>query len=146
MFLLDTNVVSELRKINSDRIDSNVLYWANSLDLSKCFLSVVTVAELERGVLLMDRKDPRQAKALYRWLQTVCVDFEERIIPIGSEIAHVWAELTAQKPRPYADAWIAATAKTWNLQLATRNTKDFDDMGVELINPWLPMGFADMLV
>ena len=134
--LLDTNVVSELRK-NKARINPQVLNWAKSLELQDSYLSVITVYELERGILLLAKKDPQQSSDLSTWLNTIKDDeFKGRLLPISTEIASRAAALQADNPRPVPDSFIAATALEHNLMLATRNTQDFLGTDVTLINPW----------
>jgi len=136
MYLIDTNVWSELR--NRVRADVNVRAWAQTATESELYLSVVTVLELERGVLLMERRAPRQGARLRRWLgQHVLEPFEKRLLPIDGAIARRCAALHVPDPRPERDALIAATALTHGLTLVTRNTSDFEPMGVALLNPWL---------
>lgn len=137
MFLLDTNVVSELRR--PERADANVRSWAGKTPAELYALSVVTVQELERGTLLMERRDAMQGAILRRWLEgEVLTKLGARTLPIDVAIARQCAHLHVPDPRPERDALIAATALTHGLTLVTRNTTDFERMGVTLINPWLP--------
>jgi predicted nucleic acid-binding protein len=129
MFLLDTNVVSELRR--PERADANVR-------VEHYAISVVTVQELERGTLLMERRDPAQGAILRRWLEKeVLARLAPRILPIDVAIARRCAILHVPDPRPERDALIAATALTHGLTLVTRNVADFEQMGVALLKPWL---------
>lgn len=138
-FLLDTNIWSELR--NRARADSNVRTWAETANPAELYLSVVTVFELERGVLLMERRDPQQGSRLRLWLeQQVLEPFERRALPIDTVIARRCAELHIPDPRPERDALIAATALTHGLTVVTRNVGDFKPMGVAVLNPWLTPG------
>ena len=135
-YLVDTNVWSELR--NSGRADGNVRAWAETVDPADMYLSVVTVFELERGVLLIERRDPQQGARLRRWLeQHVLEPFDTQILPIDTPIARRSAALHIPDPRPERDALIAATALTHGLTVTTRNTVDFEPMSVALLNPWL---------
>ncbi|MBX2866205.1 MAG: type II toxin-antitoxin system VapC family toxin [Leptolyngbyaceae cyanobacterium MAG.088] len=137
MFLLDTNVVSELRKVGSDRVDPQVEKWAKATPSGKTFLSVVTIFELERGVLLMERRDQAQGKVLRQWLNDhVLAGYAERIIPITVSIAKQYASLHVPDPMPDYDALIAATALDHGLTVVTRNTGDFEKTGVKLLNPF----------
>ncbi len=139
MFLLDTNVVSELRR--PERADANVRAWASNTPAALHALSVVTVLELERGTLLMERRAPVQGANLRRWLeQEVLAQLASRILPIDVEIVRACAKLHVPDPRPERDALIAATAVVHGLTVVTRNTADFEPMGVALFNPWLPSG------
>ena len=137
MYLLDTNVVSELRK-KPGRIDANVLVWSESVHPLDQYLSVITLQELETGVLLLDRHDTAQAKRFRHWLEaTVRPAFAKRILPITQEIALRNAEFHVPDPRPYRDSLIAATALVHGLTVVTRNVSDFEPTGVRVINPWL---------
>lgn len=132
-FLLDTNVVSELRKRSAD---PRVAAWAESLNKREAFLSVVTIREIEAGVLLIERRDPAQGATLRSWLENVLVEYSERILPIDLSIARCAAGLHVPDPRPERDALIAATALTRRLTVATRNISDFEPMNVPVHNPW----------
>lgn len=135
MFLLDTNVISELRR--PDRADANVGAWAARTPAELYAISVVTVLELERGILLMERRDATQGSILRRWLeQEVLPTLAGRILPIDTAIARRSAVLHVPAPRPERDALIAATALTHGLTVVTRNVGDFEPMGVALLNPW----------
>jgi len=139
MYLIDTNVWSELR--NRGRGDANVRAWAATASEAEIYLSVVTVFELERGVQLMERRDSQQGARLRDWLeQHVLAPFHEQILPIDVAIARQCASLHVPDPRPERDALIAATALTHRLTVVTRNTVDFEPMGVALLNPWLAPG------
>ena len=135
MFLLDTNVISELRKART--ADSRVVAWANNVEASLLFISAITVLELEQGVLLVERRDPKQGMALRAWLDgQVMPEFSRRILPIDSDVARRCAGLHVPDPRSERDALIAATALVHGLTVFTRNIADFDKTGVRLINPW----------
>ena len=139
MFLLDTNVVSELRR--PERADANVRAWASNTPAELYAISVVTVLELERGTLLTERRDALQGAILRRWLQhEVLTRLATRILTIDVAIARRCASLHVPDPRPERDALIAATALTHRLTVVTRNTVDFEPMGVALLNPWLAAG------
>lgn len=139
MFLLDTNVVSELRR--SEQAHANVRAWASAIPAELHAISVVTVLELERGTLLMERRDAAQGAILRRWLeQEVLGRFEARILSVDSAIARQCARLHVPDPRPERDALIAATALRHGLTVVTRDTADFEPMGVALLNPWLAAG------
>ncbi|MEQ1697946.1 MAG: type II toxin-antitoxin system VapC family toxin [Hyphomicrobiaceae bacterium] len=136
MYLLDTNVVSELRR--PERADSNVRSWASNTPVELYALSVVTVLELERGTLLIERRDTKQGAVLRRWLELeILAPLAERILPINSPIARRCAALHVPDPRPERDALIAATALVHGLTVVTRNIADFEPMGVKLFNPWV---------
>ena len=142
MFLLDTNVVSELRKIRLGRADKNVAQWADSVDATQLFLSVITAQELEVGVLLAERRDPPQGAVLRAWLENhVLPAFEGRILPVDLKIAKRSAALHLPDPRPAMDSLIAATALVRGMTLVTRNVADFQSTGVAVFNPWNPAGY-----
>ena len=133
-FLLDTNVVSELRKPGAD---SRVVAWAGRLPLRDTFLSVITIRELEAGVLLVERRDRRQGRLLRRWLEEqVLGTYGDRLLPVDLAIARRAAALHVPDPRPERDALIAATALVHGLTVATRNVSDFEPTGVSVLNPW----------
>jgi predicted nucleic acid-binding protein len=138
MYLLDTNVVSELRK-KPDRIDANVLTWSEGVHPLDQYISVVTLQELETGILLLDRHDTAQAKMLRHWLDTnVRPAFAKRILPVTQEIALRNARLHVPDPQTYRDSLIAATALVHGLIVVTRNVSDFKAIDVRVVNPWLP--------
>jgi predicted nucleic acid-binding protein len=134
MFLLDTNVLSELRK---PRADAAVRAWAGRQSSVLFHISAMTVLEIEIGALLMLRRDARQGKVLQAWLENgVLGQFAGRIIPIDSNVARRCAALHVPNPRPERDAFIAATALVHGMTVVTRNTRDFQDAGVAVLNPW----------
>ncbi|HEX8222748.1 MAG TPA: type II toxin-antitoxin system VapC family toxin [Allosphingosinicella sp.] len=135
MYLLDTNVVSELRR--GRRADPRVAAWAAAMPGASAFLSVVTIFEIERGILLVERRDPDQAGLLRRWFETrILSDFEGRILPIDTAVARRCAALHIPDPLPDRDALIAATALVHGMIVATRDVGDFERTGVGLMNPW----------
>ena len=103
---------------------------------SSLFLSVITLGEIERGVAMKERSDPKAAESLSAWLQKIRIDYANRTLPITDQISVLWGRLSARRTRGDADGLIAATAIIHNLVLVTRNTADFDDTGVLLLNPW----------
>ena len=137
MYLLDTNVIAELRKAGSHKMDQKVLAWANSVSAARLFLSVVTILELEMGILLVERRDPTQGTVLRSWLNVhVMPAFSDRILPVDTAVALRCAKLHVPDPRPDRDALIAATALVHGMAVVTRNIDDFVPTGVEIVNPW----------
>ena len=137
-FLLDTNVVSELRRARTGRADPNVVEWAGAQPSGALFLSAITVLELELGVRQVERRDPEQGRGLRAWLEgQVLPTFDGRVLPVDVAVARRTATLHVPDPAPERDALIAATALVHSLTVATRNAGDFDRTGVVLVNPWL---------
>ncbi len=137
MYLLDTNIVSELRKAKSGKADQNVRAWAESVSVTSLFLSAITILELETGILLVERRDPSQGAVLRAWLDGhVLPAFSGRILAIDTAVAQRCAKLHVPGPRSERDALIAATALVHGLIVVTRNMADFAPTGVEMLNPW----------
>ena len=138
MFLLDTNVVSELRKIRSGKADKNLARWADHLDASELYISVITLQELEIGVLLMERRDNPQGIILRMWFENyVLPAFRGRILPVDTAVARRGASLHVPNLCPVRDSLIAATALVHSMTVVTRNVSDFERTGVPIINPWM---------
>lgn len=139
MFLLDTNVISELRKASAGRADPNVVAWLSARDAAACYVSALTLMELDLGVLLIERRDPIQGARLRTWMEDyVLPEFSERTVPVDRAVALACARLHVPDPRPERDAFIAASAIVHGMTLVTRNTADFAPMGIASINPWHP--------
>lgn len=137
MFVLDTNVVSELRKVRFGKADTNVTAWTESVDASDLFVSAITIMELELGVLSIERKDATQGAMLRSWLeQHVLPEFSGRTLPVDTAVAQRCARLHVPDMRGERDALIAATALVHGMTVITRNIADFKPTGVTLINPW----------
>ena len=138
MYLLDTNVVSELRRAKSGKADLRVVAWAKSVSVVSLFLSAITVMELELGVLLVERRDPTQGAILRAWLEEqVLPTFSGRTLAVDTAVARRCAKLHIPDPRSERDALIAATALTHGLIVVTRNVADFDCTGAKTLNPWV---------
>ena len=136
-YLLDTNVVSELRKIGDGKADARVAAWVDTEDAESFFISAITILELERGVLGIQRRDAAQGARLRAWLDNhVRPEFAGRILPIDDQIATRCAHLHIPDRRNEVDALIAATALVHGLTVATRNVRDFEGTGVVVVNPW----------
>lgn len=136
-YLLDTNVVSELRKIGDGKADAKVTTWIDAQDAESFFLSAITILELERGVLGIQRRDAAQGARLRAWLDNhVRREFAGRIVPVDDAVATRCAHLHVPDRRNEADALIAATALVHGMTLATRNVRDFEGTGVILVDPW----------
>ena len=137
MYLLDTNLISELRKVASGKADSRVVAWARGVASENLFLSVITILELEIGILLVERRDPVQGAVLRTWLQShVLPAFSDRILDIDTAVAQRCAALHVPNPCAERDAIIAATALVHGMTVVTRNVDDFKTTGVALLNPW----------
>lgn len=137
MYLLDTNVVSELRKVRLGTADVQVAAWSQSVDAADLYVSAITVMELELGVLSMERKDPARGAALRAWLdRRVLPEFSGRILAVDTAVAQRCARLHVPDRRSERDALIAATALVHGMAVVTRNVADFQPTGVTLINPW----------
>ncbi len=136
-FLLDTNVISELRKAKTKKINENVKAWAESVSPNQLFLSVISLLELEMGIGLIERRDKPQAALLRVWLNHhVLPTFQERVLPIDTTIALCCGKLHVPDPRSDRDALIAATALVHNMTVVTRNVADFEPTAVKILNPW----------
>jgi len=133
-YLLDTNVVSELRK--GDRCDSAVRDWFEALDDDDAYLSVLVIGEIERGIERIRKRDPKSATRLRRWLSSLCTQFESRILPVTLRIARTWGKMGAPNPIPTVDGLLAATAHVHGLILATRNVRQVKALDIEWIDPF----------
>jgi predicted nucleic acid-binding protein len=135
MFLLDTNVISELRR--PDKADRNVVAWANAIPAANFFMSAISILEIELGARLIERKDAAQGAVLRAWINgQILARFEGRILAVDTAVAQRCAQLHVPNPRAERDALIAATALVHGLTIVTRNVGDFEPTGVTLINPW----------
>jgi toxin FitB len=137
MFLLDTNVISELRR--PEKADGNVLAWASTNPAASFFLSAISILEIELGTLLIARKDAAHGAILRGWVNDqILTRFNDRILAVDTGVAQRCARLHVRSPRAERDALIAATAMVHGLTVVTRNVTDFEPMGVPLLNPWGP--------
>jgi toxin FitB len=138
MFLLDTNVVSELRKAKTGKANQGVTEWATGVPAALMFLSVISLHELEHGVLLAERNDLSKGEILRKWLDgSVLPAFSDRILDVDPPVALQAAGLHVPDPAPFRDALIGATAIVHGMAIVTRNAGDFEGFaGLELINPW----------
>ncbi|MGB1109308.1 MAG: type II toxin-antitoxin system VapC family toxin [Gammaproteobacteria bacterium] len=138
MYLLDTNVISELRKVRAGKADSGVARWAETVDAGQLFASVIAIEEIEIGILRLERRDAAQGRVLRRWLdEYVLPAFEGRILAMDLPVARASAQFHVPDPAPFRDALIAATAMVHGMTVVTRNTDDFKATGVSLLNPWM---------
>ena len=135
MWLLDTNVLSELRP-GKPHASSAVRQWAANVPIGRQFISAVTLAELETGILRLEYQSPPQGQALRRWYGGIVTLFRERTLVIDSAVAHHYARLQAIGPRPVNDTWIAAIALAHGMTVVTRNTRDFNHGGIQTLDPW----------
>ena len=137
MYILDTNVVSELRKAAAGKADQNVVTWAKSVPTAQLYLSVISVLELETGVLRVERRDAKQGAVLRSWLEThVWPAFADRILDMDKSVSITCAQLHVPDPRSDRDAIIAATGLVHGMSVVTRNVDDFAPTNVTIINPW----------
>jgi len=137
MFLLDTNVISELRKAGDGKADANVVAWLSSVDATTFYLSAITLMEIELGILRIERRDPAQGAKLRAWMDHhILPEFADRTLPVNAAVALRCALLHVPDPRPERDAFIAATALVHGMTVVTRNLADFVPTGVPLLNPW----------
>ena len=133
-FLIDTNIISELRK--GDRADPAVATWWNGVDEDDLWLSPLVLGEIRKGVELVRQRDPGKAEALEAWLADVNSHFGNRVLPIDTAVAEQWGMMNAIRPVPVIDALLAATAKANGLILVTRDVADVAGLGVDVLNPF----------
>ena len=137
MYLLDTNVISELRKAGDGKADVNVVAWLSSVKAETLYLSAVSLMEIELGILRMLRRDTAQGGMLRAWMESrILPEFSNRTLPVDTAVALRCALLHVPDPRAERDAFIAATALVHGMTVVTRNTADFVQCGVALVNPW----------
>ena len=136
-YLIDTNVISEIRK--GERCDRNVAKWYRAIGNRDIYLSVLVVGEIRRSVERIGSRDAAQARALERWLALVQTSFAGRILPIDQAVADAWGRMCAIRPLPVIDGLLAATAKVHRMTLVTRNYADVADLGADVLNPFAPV-------
>lgn len=138
MYVLDTNVVSELRKVRKRRADPGVARWSEATPSAEMFVSAITIHELELGVLLRERSDPDQGAVLRQWLDnSVAMAFDQRVLPVAEDVARRAAALHVPDPASYRDALIGGSALAHGMTVVTRNVTDFEGLGgLEVLNPW----------
>ena len=134
-YLLDTNVLSELRK--GRNADASVRRWATQVGSDRHFISVLSLGEIRKGIEVLRRRAPKQCAPLEDWLGTLRLHYSEDILPVSEQVCHTWGCLMAERTFPAVDGLLAATAQTHHLTIATRNTSDFEGAGVRVVNPFL---------
>jgi predicted nucleic acid-binding protein len=135
MYVLDTDVVSHLRRL--EKTHPNVAGWSENTPVALHFISAITLQEIERGILSMERKDVAQGAILRAWMDgQILVRFSGRILPVDIDVAMRCAKLHVPDPKPERDAFIAATALVHGMTVVTRNVNDFKSTGVQILNPW----------
>ena len=140
MYLVDTNCLSELRRIVAGRADSNVATWAAVVPLKSMYISAISIFEIQNGISRIETRDPPRCKSLTKWLEDIVVpSFRQRTLPVDDMVARAAGRWARVGPIETADVLIAATAYVHRMTLVTRNTSDFDRIGIPLLNPWLPI-------
>ena len=133
-YLLDTNILSELRK--GKQCDPNVLKWAKATISDRHYISVLSLGEIRKGIELLKRKSPEQCFAFENWLMTLRTEYEDDILTVTDKISDQWGHMMAKQTKSVIDGLLAATALTHKLTMATRNVNDFKNTGIEVINPF----------
>lgn len=134
MFLIDTNIISEVRK--AERCDPNVATWYTGVNDDDLYLSVLVTGEIRKGIELSRSREPQKSESLHRWLQLLEQDFGERILPVNLAVANEWGRLSALRKVPVIDGLLAATARVFDLVLVTRNINDVTGLDVKILNPF----------
>jgi len=138
MFLLDTNVISELRKLGDGKANARVTAWVSSRDAASFHISALTLMELEIGILRMERRDPKQGARLRNWMdRRVMPEFQDRTLPVNSAVALRCARMHVPDPHAERDALIAATALVHGMTVVTGNLAHFETTGAQVVNPWV---------
>jgi predicted nucleic acid-binding protein len=133
-FLIDTNIISEVRK--GERCNAAVASWWRGVSEDELWLSTLVLGEIRKGIELARAKDTAKSKALEQWLAAVLAGFADRVLPVDSRVADEWGRLTALRPLPVIDGLLAATARANGLILVTRNEADVAGIGVDVLNPF----------
>jgi predicted nucleic acid-binding protein len=133
-YLLDTNILSELRK--GQQCDPNVLKWAKQTASDRHYISGLSLGEIRKGIEILRRKSPEQCLAFENWLITLRTEYETDILTVSDRISDQWGHMMAKQTKPVIDGLLAATALTHKLTMATRNAKDFKNTGIKVINPF----------
>lgn len=133
-YLLDTNIISEIRK--KEKANPNVMAWAVATDREATCTSVIVIAEIRKGIELLRRYDQKQADMFDRWYARIRADLAERVLPISERVAEAWAIMNVPNPLPLMDGLLAATAKVHGLTIVTRNVSHFERAGVAVFNPF----------
>jgi predicted nucleic acid-binding protein len=133
-FLLDTNILSELRK--QSRCDAGVRHWVEGTTGEELFVSVLVLGEIRQGVERIRLRDQNQARTLEKWLQSILTEFADRILPVDERVADQWGRLGLRQPVPTLDALLAATALVHDLTVISRDEDGFRNTGVRIINPF----------
>jgi predicted nucleic acid-binding protein len=136
MYLLDTNVISELRKLTNGKADPAFALWFDTIALDILYTSVITLFEIENGILLLERRDPLQAKILRNWSEKIRATLHGHILSVDESVAMHCAASFVPNPRPWRDAFIGSTAAVHRFTLVTGNVRDFQGLDIDIINPW----------
>lgn len=134
MYLLDTNVISEIRK--QERCDTSVASWYETVESSELFLSVLVMGEIRKGVERLRKRDPHQAQHLEHWLEHLEFEFGDRILDIDARVADEWGKMSSKGAIPVIDCYLAASAKVHQMTLVTRNVDDVAGLGADVFNPF----------
>ncbi|WFB37424.1 type II toxin-antitoxin system VapC family toxin [Kiritimatiellota bacterium B12222] len=135
--LLDTNILSELRK--GKKADQHVRQWAQTIAHTPQYISVLSLGEINKSIGIIHRKDPTQAQMLQEWLNGIEIRYADCLLPVCTQVSKVWGQLQSQRSLPVIDGLLAATAQVHHLSIATRNSIDFKDLGVAVVNPFDPV-------
>ena len=137
MYLLDTNVVSELRKVKSGKADKNVELWSSTMDAQMLYVSSIVIHELELGILQAEHADAAKGKILRKWMEDyVLPSFDGRILPVDKDVVSISAKYHVPDPKPFRDTLIASTAVAHGMTVVTRYVEDFRLSGLKVLNPW----------